>query len=73
MPVIFQLYLVDAIGKELILIDYKELQELATLTTFYTGNAATGATIVIALHKSWLPVVYSLVGKLYFPLKIALF
>ncbi|XP_047497023.1 uncharacterized protein LOC125044411 [Penaeus chinensis] len=59
-----ELYLVDT-ATGLSWLDSKPLNEPAKLTRFFTGNAATGTTLVVALQKNWYPIAYTIHGMKY--------
>lgn len=44
-------------------LDSKPLYEAATLTTFYSGNAANGKTMAVVVQESYYPTVYAVLGK----------
>ncbi|ROT76654.1 hypothetical protein C7M84_004744 [Penaeus vannamei] len=61
-----ELYLLDPVSG-FSWLDSKPLNEPAKLTSFFAGNAATGATVLVAVQENWCPEVYTLHGMKFKP------
>ncbi|XP_037783372.1 uncharacterized protein LOC119579542 [Penaeus monodon] len=58
-----ELYSMDPHAMTLNWLDSKPLYEAATLTTFYSGNAANGKTMAVVVQESYYPTVYAVLGS----------